>query len=170
MVRVVCPSVYHTRISLSPKLSEIDVRLLEYSNRNSGLPIQNLPPDSRSEVGFRNFGLSGSALRPLRQAYAWSRQRSIGHCRRSVCYLAEISYDHTQKDSRAKTPVEIGKETRIPTPGGVISNLILETYSADDQDIVTKFVMLVENGISQRAEWSNIRFLQRSNMADGSHL
>jgi len=43
-------SVCHTRIS--PKLSEIDVWLLENSNRNLGFPIQNLP----SEVRFGHFG------------------------------------------------------------------------------------------------------------------
>jgi len=47
------PSVCHMRISLI--LSEIDVWLLENSNRNLGFPIQNLPPDLRSEVRLRHF-------------------------------------------------------------------------------------------------------------------
>jgi len=48
MVRIVCPSACHTRIS--PKLSEIDLWLLWNVNRNWGFPIQNLPSDLRSEV------------------------------------------------------------------------------------------------------------------------
>jgi len=55
MVRIVRPSVCHTRISLK-LISEIDVWLLGNSNRNAGFPIQNLPSDSRSEVRFRHFG------------------------------------------------------------------------------------------------------------------
>jgi len=49
-VRVVHPSVSHTRIS--PKLSKIDVRFLGKSNKNLGFLIQNLPSDSRSEIRF----------------------------------------------------------------------------------------------------------------------
>jgi len=47
-------SFCHTRIS--SKLSEIDIWLLENSNRNPGFPIQKLPSDLRSEIQFRHFG------------------------------------------------------------------------------------------------------------------
>jgi len=48
------PSVAHKRIS--PKLSQIDVRLLGNWNRNPGFLIQNLLSYSRSETWFRHFG------------------------------------------------------------------------------------------------------------------
>jgi len=57
-----CPFVCHTQ--MSPKLSEIDVWLLGNSNRNLGFPIQNLPPDSRSEVPFCYFGCFGVGIWP----------------------------------------------------------------------------------------------------------
>jgi len=51
MIRVVRLSVCHMRIS--PKLSEIDPRLLGNSNMKPDFPIQNLSSDSQSEVQFR---------------------------------------------------------------------------------------------------------------------
>jgi len=64
MVRAVRLSNCHMLIS--PKLIETDIWLLENRNRNPRFAIQNLPPDSRSEVRFRHFmSVSQSALRPL---------------------------------------------------------------------------------------------------------
>jgi len=54
MLHHVCLCVCH--MQTSPKLSEIDVWLLGNLNRNLGVLIQNLPPDSRSEVRFCHFG------------------------------------------------------------------------------------------------------------------
>jgi len=70
-----CPfvslSVCHMRIS--PKLSEIDLWLIENANRNLGFPIQNLPTNSRSEVRLRHFGVLWLALHPFRQKWTgWS--------------------------------------------------------------------------------------------------
>jgi len=59
MVHVVCSSVCHIRVS--PKLSKIDVWLLGKLNRNLGFPVQNLPPDSQSEVQFRRTTLGTAA-------------------------------------------------------------------------------------------------------------
>jgi len=108
------------------------------------------------------LGVHGSALRPCGTKPV---QRSIGY--RSVCYLAGISYDRTQKDSRMKTSVEIGRRSRIPTPGALFWIQFRGAYSAADQDIFTKLVVLVENGDFQRAEWFNTLL---SEIQDGRRL
>jgi len=77
MVRVVRPSVCLS-VCLSvtreypPKLSEIDVFLLLMWNRNPGLPIQNLPSYSRSEIRFRHFRCFG--------AWTFAGRNKFGAC------------------------------------------------------------------------------------------
>jgi len=73
-----------------------------------------------------------------------------------VHHLAEIMYDHIQEeDFRKETRVEIGRASRISTPEGVVSNSTSGAYSATDQETFTKSVVLVEDGVPERVEWSN---------------
>jgi len=120
--------------------------VLGNSKRKPGFPIQYLPTDLRSEVPFRNFGCF--------QVGAWPTCNRIGELgsvngtllRSAVCmsFGWNCVWSHTWR-SRRKTRAKIGTRSRIPPPGGLVSNSILEHISTTDQNIFTKFGVQVEN-------------------------
>jgi len=63
--------------------------------------------------------------------------------------LAEILQNYTYEGPRKTPSVNLEIGSKIPPPGGVLSNSVLGA----DQDIFNKFGVCVENGAPQRVEW-----------------
>jgi len=82
----------------------------------------------------------------------------------------EILYDNAQECPRRMTVVKIGTGSRILPPEGWYWISFWGYISAHDYDIFTKFGGCVDTMGSPKCGMLQIRFLRKSNLADGGHI